>query len=291
MSDLLKITTLGGLSIQRGSTPVAGFVSRKVDALLIYLACERREHPREMLAELLWDDLAANRAMANLRMVLSSLQTQLADYVIVTRQTVTLNLESPVWLDVTELEDGLARADEQWTRQGRLLRSTAAKLETALALYKGEFLDGFYIRDSRGFEGWQLLERERLRGRVLEALRRLVSYSLDRRDHPGGIGYAMRLLQLDPLSEETHRQLMILLARDGQRSAALEQFETCRDLLKEELVVEPAEETVALYKQIQTNNLPPAAPAVRSSLPIPATPFVSRPAELAQISERLDDEH
>ena len=63
--------------------------------------------------------------------------------------------------------------------------------------------------------------------------------------------YAERQLALEPWREEAHRQLMWALAMDGGRGAALAQYETCRRLLADELGVEPAEETVALYEQIR----------------------------------------
>jgi len=67
----LSIETLGGLRVILGGAPAPGFISRKVDALLVFLACMRREHPREMLGELLWDDLSQERTMGNLRTALS----------------------------------------------------------------------------------------------------------------------------------------------------------------------------------------------------------------------------
>ena len=84
----LKLSVLGGLSIALGDQPVSGFVSRKVEALLVYLACERRDHQRESLATLLWDDLSQERALGNLRTALSNLSEQLQDYLLITRQTV-----------------------------------------------------------------------------------------------------------------------------------------------------------------------------------------------------------
>src|SRR5579871_2707727 len=112
----LRITTLGGLSIQLGDRPVSGFISRKVEALLVYLAFERREHPREVLAELLWSDFTQVRAMGNLRTALANLQSQLADYLIVTRQTVMLNPESAHWLDAFEMEKALKASEGELTR-------------------------------------------------------------------------------------------------------------------------------------------------------------------------------
>lgn len=95
--------------------------------------------------------------------------------------------------------------------------------------------------------------------------------------------FAMRLLALDPWREEAHRQMMRLLARSGQRSAALAQYETCRRLLAQELGVEPSPETTALYERIRT------APERRHNLPVEVTSFVGREAELAALGRRLAD--
>ena len=69
------------------------------------------------------------------------------------------------------------------------------------------------------------------------------------------IAYAQRLLQLDALHEPTHRQLMRLLAQVGQRSAALAQYEVCRQLLAAEWDVAPDDLTTALYKRIRAQGL------------------------------------
>ncbi|HLY27825.1 MAG TPA: BTAD domain-containing putative transcriptional regulator, partial [Aggregatilineales bacterium] len=287
----LKISALGGLSIQENGAPVTGFVSRKVDALLVYLASSRREHPREALAELLWDDLPQARAMANLRMVLSSLQQHLAAYVVVSRQSVAMNLDSAYWLDAAELEDALDASQDQSEAQGGMTPAGAERLEHALALYQGDFLAGFHVRDGRAFEDWTLIEQERLRNRVVEAHQALVQEASERADFPTGIARARRLLQLDPMSEEVHRELMTMLAQSGQRSAALAQYEICRQVLQDELDVEPDDETTALYEDIQAGQIRVTAEsaAVPRNLPMQATPFVGRTAELAQIARQLQE--
>jgi rhodanese-related sulfurtransferase len=75
---------------------------------------------------------------------------------------------------------------------------------------------------------------------------------------------------------------MCLLARSGQRSAALRQYETCRHTLADELGVEPHEETTALYERIRT-----AGAARLHNLPDPPTPFIGRRELLQQIAECL----
>ncbi len=245
----------------------------------MYLAFERREHPREVLAELLWSDFAQDRAMANLRSALMSLQSQLADYLVVSRQTVMLNPECPCWLDAVELERAFKATD------GGLTRAQVRTLENALELYRGEFLAGFAIREAYNFEGWMVLQAERLRGKVIEGLQRLIHEARDHGAFAAGVDHARRLLILDPLSEETHRDLMTLLARSGQRTAALAQYEACVRLLREELDIAPEAETTRLFAQIQAQQFTSAPttldPIVR--IPIPSTPFVER-SELKQVS-------
>jgi len=289
MDDLLKIATLGGLSLQLGGQPVRGFVSRKVEALLVYLAANPREHPREVLGELLWDDLPQNRTMSYLRTALSSLQQQLAPYLLVSRQSLSINPESNYWLDIHVLEEALDESEAEWEQRGNFSRITAGKLEAAVDLYKGAFLEGFHIRDARGFEGWMILEQERLRSRVLEALYHLGEYHLQRTQYTSGVAHVARALQLDPLSEPAHRLMMRLLAQSGQRSAAIAQFEHCRKLIEEELGVEPEDETYELYEQIMAGELSVEAPTqTPHNLPAMATAFIDRPGELQHIIAQLD---
>ena len=79
---------------------------------------------------------------------------------------------------------------------------------------------------------------------------------------------------------------MILLARNGQRSAALAQYERCRRVLEEELGVEPSPKTTALYEQIRSGEFvdkgpspPPAEPLEREErlAPQPLAPLPPRP--------------
>lgn len=289
MSDLLKITTLGGLSLQCSGEPIRGFVSRKVDALLVYLAANPREHPREVLGEMLWDDLPQNRTMSYLRTALSSLQQQLSPYLIVTRQTISIDPESNYWLDIQELESVMDASDAEWEQRNGFSRLTAKNLEQAINLYQGTFLEGFHIRDARGFEGWMILEQERLRNRTLEAMYRLGEYYLERAQHSTGIATMTRMLQLDPLSEQAHRLLMQMLAQSGQRSAAIAQFEHGRQILEDELGVEPEQETIELYEKILAGEVSTETPSsTPHNLPTPVTPFIDRPTELRQITEQLD---
>lgn len=289
---MLKITTLGGLSLTVDDRPVGGFVSRKSEALLVYLAVNPREHPREVLSELLWDDLTQSQALSYLRTALSSLQKQLSPYLLVTRYSISINPDSDYTVDFVEMDRALTEAEHQWEARGDYPQPVVTSLETAFALYRGPFLDGFHVRSASQFEGWMLLEQERMQNRVTDAYFHLGKHYLERGAFASGIAHTTAALQLDPLREEAHRQMMLLLARSGQRSAALTQFETCSRLLQEELAVEPDDETRALYEQVLAGEIqPPEAMLIPTNLPTVGTPFVNRPQELQQITEQLSKPH
>ena len=294
---MLEIRTLGGLSIKQDGETLPPFDARKVEALLVYLACTGRPQSREVLADLLWDELSQSRALANLRVVLDSLRQRLAPYLEITRTTVALGPEGDpsltsgqnIWLDRAELEESLSDV-----REGGGITSPAAaeQVQDAVALYKGEFLQGFYARDCQRFQEWHLMEQERLRGMVVQALQDLAGYHLQAGAYDAALLHARRLLELDPLLEVAHRGVMLALAYSGQRSIALAQYETCRSVLMEELGVEPEAETTALYQRILAGEI--AAPAEATgpppqNLPPQVTPFVGREAVLSEIGERLED--
>ena len=118
-------------------------------------------------------------------------------------------------------------------------------------LYRGSFLPGFSIGGAAPFEEWALLRREQISLQVMSLLSNLAAYCEARGDYPAAQAHARQQIALEPWSEEAHRTLIRVLTLDGQRSAALRQYCTCRDLLRDELGVEPTEETVALYEAIR----------------------------------------
>ncbi|HFQ94493.1 MAG TPA: tetratricopeptide repeat protein [Anaerolineae bacterium] len=268
MGDKLIIRLLGAIEIELAGEPVTGLGTRKAEALLAYLVSHKRPFSREQLADLLWDDRPQKQALANLRSLLSGMRRKIKPWLIVTRQTVAFNHDSPYWLDTAELE--------------KLTRDDDAGSPTLLTLYRGDFLEGFYLRDCLGFEEWATLERERLQRLAVNALRRRAIDCLRNGRYQRGLQYTDKLLKLDDLSEQAHRLKMELLARNGQRSAALQQYAACRRILAEELGVEPAPATQALQQRLRSLSFPPP-----HNLPPDPAPFLGREAALDDINRKL----
>ncbi|MGD2144111.1 MAG: BTAD domain-containing putative transcriptional regulator [Anaerolineae bacterium] len=249
---------LGGLEITLGGSPVVDFTSKKSPALLIYVAMTGRPHSREALSGLLWGESADSRARASLRTVLWDLRQQVPSFVSTDRQTVSFNTEAPHWLDVAAFADAIeniprpSAEDQERNGDRALLTQPQVKaLDEAVSLYRGEFMAGFFISEAPAFEDWMLRERERGRHLAMHALHRLIVHYKAQGAYLRGIDAASQLLRIAPWQEEAHRQLMRLLVLGGQRTAALAQYETCRQMLAEELGLEPTMETRMLRNRIR----------------------------------------
>lgn len=290
----LKLSLFGSLQIQLHSQLLTHFESDKVRALLVYLAVESsRAHRREALAGLLWPDRPDQAALTNLRHALSSLRKSIQDqtaappFLLVQRGTIRFNPDSDSWLDVAEFDQLTVGCQSPAATNLEMVE----RLQNAVALYRSDFLEGFSLKDSSLFEEWMLIQREHYRQTVLQALANLAGFYEQCGDWWLAQIYARRHVELDPLDEAAHRQIMRLLALSDQRSAAICQFEICRTNLSEELGIEPSHETVCLYERIKRGEKLQAeawtAPLQPTSDHI-SLPFVSREQELANLERHLN---
>lgn len=287
MTTRLSLHTLGGLTIRVDEKPITSLASRKVEALLIYLAVEQRPIPREFLADLFWDDRTQAQAMGNLRVTLSSLHKQLPDFVTITRTTAALNPQAQVWVDVLALE---AAAEKKTVNSSE----TATLAATTLAYYRGEFLAGFSVHEACGFEAWQVHQRTHCHELAHELAHRLLRYYENTHQFQDGAEVAHRWLALDPLDEAAARQMMRFKAHLGQRETALAEFATTRQRLKQEMGLEPEPATVALAEAIRAGKIAPTLHDVvlpqtgtRHNLPPQQTALIGREQELAQLADLL----
>jgi DNA-binding SARP family transcriptional activator len=283
-NPLLEIFTFGGLQLRCGGEPIKGLGSRKAEALLVYLAAAGTPQQREVLADFFWEERPQSQAMANLRTVLSSLRKQLGSYLSISRYTVALKPDSNYWFDANELKDSLYTADDP---RGISSPKIASQVERNLGLYQGDFLEGFYIRECSSFENWLVRERELIRELVIVNLSELVDFNIENRDYQSGISSLKNLLEMNPLLESAHRQLMYLLVYEGQREAALIQFETCKQILKNELDVEPSAETIAFFEVIRSGD--PVDASIAATLP-ELTPFFEQVASEGPVFVGREDQ-
>ncbi len=233
---------------------------RKLRALVALLAlAPAAGWSREQLTALLWDGRDEEQARGSLRQALAELRRILGVSALLSDREMAAFDPTVVSVDAVEF--------------ARL--AAAGELVRAAALYRGELLEGVSLPNS-GFADWLLVERTRLQDLAVGVLARL----LGTQSGEVAIETAERLLQLDPTREEAHRALMRLYAARGDRSQALRQYQTCRDVLQRDLDVEPEPETERLYKEIQSSTRcaaaverqPPGNVEAESDIAADATP-------------------
>ena len=307
----LELFLLGPPRLERDGEQLQ-FDTRKIMALVAYLAVSGLESEgartsRESLLALLWPDLEPTRARAVLRRNLSLLRSALeGEWLVVDRQMIGTDPDADFWLDA----DQFARLVRAWDTHdhppGQICPECLEAQAKAAALYQGDFLEGFSLRDSLAYDEWQFFQTEGLRQQLALTLERLVLGYGAQGNQEAALDYARRRLALDPLHEPAHQQLIKLYAQAGQRSAALRQYQECVRILDEELGLAPAGETTALYEQIRTGpsvagpqepttdparetGLPGRKAPPRHNLPAQTTPFVGRKEELAELGAQLQD--
>ncbi|HZG42903.1 MAG TPA: bacterial transcriptional activator domain-containing protein, partial [Longimicrobium sp.] len=163
--------------------------------------------------------------------------------------------------DLVELENGRYRVnpaagitfdaaefERDATAALRALRGgtdAAAALEAALALYRGDFLEGETVGD------WHLEVHDRLRRLYVDGLSALADAQAARGDYETAARTLERLVQKEDLDEDAHRRLMRALAQSGRRDRALRHFDHLAALLRRELDADPDPETAGLAREIR----------------------------------------
>ena len=281
-----ELRLLGPSSLTTGGQP-AKLHSAKALALLAYLVLEgATPHSRAKLAGLLWGESPDAPARHSLRQVLYSLRRGVGNPIqaclVLEEETVAFEPHPDLRVDVLEFLT-LATAD---TKDLDALRCAAH-------LYQGTLLEGLELADCPAFDEWLFFQRDGLEQQALGALQALVDGLLAQDNYPDALGFAQRLVKLDPLHEGAHRCLMQIHAALGDRDAVRRQYRLCADVLTREMGIEPATDTQTLFRQLTTAKPRAMVPSERRAAyqpaePVPELPFLGRERELALLQARLD---
>ena len=253
-----NLSLFGNFTLAVNGIVVPPFPTDKIRALLAYLALEpERPHRREHLAGLFWPEVSQAIALKNLRQSLYRLRQTLdrvdagaSDAILhITQQTVELDADAVV-VDVRQFQTELVESERHRHPELASCPACLARLRHTTELYCGELLTGLGVADAAEFEEWLTLHREMLHQQALLTLHNLAHAHEANGETEEAHRYASRMLTLDPYREETHRQIIRLLATRGLIHQALAQYDFCRRTLREELGVEPDAATVALVEQI-----------------------------------------
>ena len=276
------------------------FSTRKELALLLYLAVEGRVHSRKNLSELFWPEGDALHGRAALRITLLHLRHVLgegvdgdhAPHLLITRDTLGLNLASAVELDLQTMHEAWTLA-HALTRTALIMtedeqRHLLAQLQQATSRARGEFLESFSLRDAPAFDDWVRFQREYWHLHINEIFDRLSQLQFEAGELAAAIETVNRWLVFAPLQEDAYRRLMRLHFASGDRPSALHAYDVCRAMLSTGMQTEPTPETVALASRIRAVAPPRrkearTSPATLSLAALLDSPLLGRTAELSTL--------
>lgn len=288
----LHFTLLGGFQLTYGEYTLSSdqIPLRKARDLLKLLALvpNHRLHREEVL-DLLWPEQSPHQAAHNLSQTLYTLRprlTELNPEIFLNFEDECLILRTPNGVS-TDVEDFEQAARSALSYSGRINTQVAARCQQAILAYTGDLLpedgpsDLFYQR------------REQLQQMNIDLLLLFAHYNLELKDHLPAIDALQHVIVIDPAHEEAHMRLMRVYALNGQRQAALRQYQILEEALRRELDVEPSSDSTSLREQILTGELVPLRSTVlqewlvrpHHNLPSIVSSFIGRDAEILQLCE------
>ncbi|MBI4786523.1 MAG: hypothetical protein HY782_05710 [Chloroflexi bacterium] len=236
---MLEFRLFGQFDVRWNAQPLA-ISSRLAQSLLAYLLFYRTTtHRREKLAGLFWGDTSETNARRSLRQELWRIRKTFddcspphSDLLSSDDLSVGIDPSSNYWLDVTILESASS------------VSSSADDLMRCLEVYQGELLPEFY-------DEWATLERERMRALFEQQMQRLLDILLAEERWKDVLDWGERWIVRGESPEPAYRALMVAHNALGNRSQVVAVFERCVGALREDLAVEPSEQTRALCEQLR----------------------------------------
>lgn len=237
----LEIFAFGKGTVYRNAAlvPQPDWGAAQARELFFYLLAHP-DRSKEQIGAVFWPDLSPDKMTSTFHATLYRVRRAVGhDAIVYDQERYRFTQQLNHWYDREEFEKLLLKAEQD----GAGSDSAADCYRQAMALYRGDYLEGVY-------SDWATYEREALLNGYLDAIARLADYHADRKDPVEAIQLCQKLLELDSLREDAHRCLMECYALAGEPAKALQHYDRLVKLLAHELGVAPAPETIALHQQI-----------------------------------------
>jgi LuxR family transcriptional regulator, maltose regulon positive regulatory protein len=248
----LTIRVLGPVEIFRDpAKPFApdAWTTRRARDIFCHIATSRhRRVDKDVLIDKFWPDEEFETVEKNfhptishIRKALNSRQSFKQNYLVFRDGAYLLNPELVYSTDTEQFDAHIAAAEN--AKREKDTGGFRRNLEGAYSLYRGEFMAGIY-------EDWTEERRHYFKEQFLRVLSALARLSFSEKSWSNALKLAGEALREDPYREDIHRLVMKVLAAQSKPAAVKEQFENLQALLKEELGVEPAPETLRVYREL-----------------------------------------
>lgn len=297
VEPMLGICLLGRFVVRRRGVPLSpdAWPRRKTADLLKVLATDRGRHvTQDELIDQLFPALDPAKARRNLQNRVSELRRVLepdlasasaSRFIRTEHEGYRFRADAVCWIDMEAFQEALQAArpcetDGRWTQ-------AANALERAVDLYAGD-----YLPEDR-YADWAQVPRQRLRDQYVSALSRLATCRSRLGQPQAAIKWAQRAFDTEPRRESLCAQLMGLFRQTGQTMEALTVYETHREILRNELDIEPSSEIDALRSRIlderSTRDVPQEHPCEPSLAVLPFVDLNANDADAYVVDGLTED--
>jgi DNA-binding SARP family transcriptional activator len=291
-SKRLYICLFGGFRIFQGDKQLSGdqiHLHKARDLLKLLALALNHRLLREQVLEMLWPDHSPEVAAHNLSQTLYILRPIVAELepsaqILFEEEYIVLRVNGGISTDVEIFEHAARLA---LNHAGPVNDQTAACCQEAMVVYTGDLLP------EDGASDLFYQHRDVLHKIYLDVLLQLADYHLANHEYHSAIDTLQKVIANDPTNEEAHVRLMRSYALNGQRQAALRQYQSLAEALRNDLEVEPSPESQQLREQIASSEQAPKALPIEWSLtpqhnlPVLISSFIGREAEIGEVRQLL----
>lgn len=268
MSDI-KFNFLGNPDIYYKNQSIINRLSSKSLALLAYLIINNKKtYTRDQLACLLWADSNKEAAYSNLRynfwFINKTFKKMIDQEIIYTKK------------DKIKIKDNFNYSLDVETLKNLECKHNLKDLEKVNVIYKGSFLEGFYLKKCVEYNDWVFYERESIQRTFFEVLERLNDIYVSKEMYDESIELLENFLKINPYDEDIYVKLIKLFLKTGDRNSALTFYNKCVNVLREELNVSPKDSTKKLLKQIKNYNKPTKVKSAKDFIALDKKSFEER---------------
>ncbi len=249
MNNFIKINLLGSPKIIYNNNNITDKLSHKAAGIL-YFICSNGKTNREKVAYTFWEGSSKDAARYNLRYNLWSMnkifknankeEEPLLEW---NKSYLYINKNYDFEIDIKEYNNEIKKDDID-------LRS----LMRLKSLYKGEFLEGFYLKESFSFNDWIFYEREKYQKKHIKVLKNLLNIYKEQKNYDKAISILEEMLRINSLDEDLYVSLIKIYIEKGDRISALQEYNRCIHVLRQELNISPKESTEKLLKIIKNKS-------------------------------------
>ncbi|MER8262650.1 BTAD domain-containing putative transcriptional regulator [Streptomyces griseus] len=285
---------LGPLDISAGGRTIVLTGARQRTIMSMLLLAPDRVVSVDKLADAVWNGAPPPTARNQIAICVSALRKTFkaaagADDMLVTSHPGYMVVTGEHRIDAVEFEERAARGREA-ARGGRT-EEACAHFDEAFAMWRGPALEGIPAERVEA-------EASRLTGTRLDAYEEYMGLRLELAQHREVLGELAAFVREHPLREQAAAHLMLAQYRSGRRAEALETYREGRQILADELGIDPGPALRRLHDQILADSpllglpvepvLPVPPVAVPSHLPLDALSFTGRSGELAVLDRLLE---